>query len=467
MKNNLLIKSILFVFLFLTTISNQIWASDFNPEILAELKKSPVQRFYIENTRGLGHQSHTMLMIRRLRSAGYKGKIEVIYHSQAKEKIETLFPIVLNKEVTFDPSNNMVFINKYSIQRFVTGPHVQSHNYQIVPLDYCLSGGLDHKLADSAFPKIDLYNCKAMIALNPQGWDRPSFIEIFDKQEETHDLNSLIDLVTYPTDYLFEGELVNQDLVRWLAELSLKTKVLPFYSHKNHKTLLLQRLTTALIKSYPRQTHIIPIFNRMYDVELNLICDECNEDTVVWIRPYEKPVAGKINLVYVDHVNPATYKRIFTSKIFPLVFVSGRNSIAEVLFSGQPFIEAQERFYKSFFTRNANILNYKFYLTARMRAIFYSLNLEFQALNVNFDSDKFASLLKSYLDSDSGRTKLHQNFAEVFQSKADKLNAGLRLAFEYLRSKEILGPKTNPQRSLPQTLVNTSEIISECSLFLR
>lgn len=457
----MLIKFILFVIIAnLANISLSL-GSNLSHEILSELKKSPVQRIFVGKTAGLGHQSHSLLIARRLRSLGYKGKIEVIYEPEAKQKVETLFPIKLGKEITFDNENNMVFINKNSIIRHTNGSVVKGYNYEVLHLDFCLSGGLDHKINDEFMPRLYTYNCDAMIALNPQGWDRPSFVEIL-RTNQFVDLKKITDLSIHPTDYFFKRETINQDLVNWLSNTNQFTTVLPFYAHKNHKVLLLQRLINSLIKAYPGHTFVIPIFNRLNEEDLKLICEDCDNNNVNWINPYDQPLTGKINLVAIDHVNPATFKEIFSRRKFPIVFVSGRNSIAEALFSGQPFIEAQEHFDRWFFTRNSNFLNYRFYLTLRMRTLFYKLNFEFQASNFNFDTATFARLLKDYLDFHSGRESVHRNFANAFNVNKDKLLEGLKLSFDFLKSQALI-----PVNNLIPTKPELTKTPAICSLYLR
>lgn len=461
MKFKMLIKLILFVIIAnLANISLSL-GSNLAHEILAELKKSPVQRIFVGKTAGLGHQSHSLLIARRLRSLGYKGKIEIIYDSEAIQKIETLFPIKIEQDITIDDENNMVFINKRSIARRPNGALVKGHNYEIIHLGFCLSGGLDHKVNDEFMPRLYTYNCDAMIALNPQGWDRPSFVEILQTKEFV-DLKKITDLSIHPTDYLFIKETINQDLVNWLRDINQSTTVLPFYAHKNHKILLLQRLINSLIKAYPGRTFVIPIFNRLNEEDLKLICEGCDDKNLNWIKPYDQPLPGKVNLVAIDHVNPATFKEIFSRRKFPIVFVSGRNSIAEALFSGQPFIEAQEHFDRWFFTRNSNFLNYRFYLSLIMRALFYKLNFEFQASNFNFDTDTFARLLKYYLDFHSGRESVHLNFANIFNVNKDKLLEGLKLSFDFLKSQALI-----PVNNLTSTKPELTKTHATCSLYLR
>lgn len=283
---------------------------------LSTIMRLPSLRFYIDDSAGLGHQSHTSLIIRRLRGEGYRGEIEIFYLSP--EKIAPFFPN-FNAAMDFqkDQKNRLIFY-KLPASPFTWDPSTRiiPYNFQLAPL--IITGGEDSAFFNTQYLR-DILRAQSILALNPFEWVSESYIQGQDGRRV--EFNTLNSFYTRSTEYEWNGQSLETSLISMFEKMSSERFVIPFYSHEEFTVSSLVRLVLALKRTQINQSITIIVFNTLTETQRNRI-EKLLETK--W-----NSSQARINLVYVGTVNSATFNHIFYESGFPLVIVSGRNSIAQ------------------------------------------------------------------------------------------------------------------------------------------
>lgn len=130
------------------------------------LLQIPTIRVAMGDSPGIGHQANTVLVMKRIRSLGYRGYFEVIYseeggYSTVKKKVMSLFPTP-DPKITF--VDKKYFTNTYALRDRVA---------------LTVTGGMDlfpdirhEHLSEIIMLKSDIY-----LAMNPQQWLAGYFVE--------------------------------------------------------------------------------------------------------------------------------------------------------------------------------------------------------------------------------------------------------------------------------------------------
>ncbi len=151
-------------------------------QIESFLKQQSTIRILINQAPGMGHQSHTLLCMKRLRQLGFAGHFEVIYEGakskQQLDKLEVLFPgfngIDTDKRVEIPHHNTSLQSRDYFNKRA---------KVEVLPL--ALTGGIDGKLYNGL-------HTTHFIALNPQSWiTKDAYYNEFLKKKELVHLHHL------------------------------------------------------------------------------------------------------------------------------------------------------------------------------------------------------------------------------------------------------------------------------------
>ncbi len=434
MSKSLLIKVFTIFASFLFTL--KALSADFYERLLNE----PVLRFYLNHAPGLGHQSHTALIARRLKESGYTGIIEILYTSESESKIPILFP-------DFDPQKTDYFdsMNQLRFVRLNANPQVWmpdgSINHQLKHLPFVITGGDDsHWFRDRYLREV--MRADSLIVLNPQGWNVDSYIQTDSgKRLEFPELNPLL---TRGSQHYWQGERVDQNLVDQLELLKRSHFVIPFYGHNDMVAERLARIANSLQLTDLSRPVALVIFNHLSPKHINKLGQYMDN---VPLLDLGDELKNKVNFVQVGPSNPATFEKVFTQMSMPLVFVSGRNSIGLMLPTGIPFMEAQYSFEENF---------YELQLQKKPES-WRMLSLASSILNAGFNTTASAELgeyLSRVIQGDPYVHSIYQYFAEHSAENIhrDKLTMGLEKSLDQL---EKWGVRfINPERAANQNLQN-------------
>ena len=266
----------------------------------------PLLRFYFDQSPGFGHQAHTSLMIRRIKQAGFNGRIEVLFLEPMKMTV--FFPnFDPQKSEQYDQENNIRFIQLFESPWVSKGPS-STQAAVLAKVPFVLTGGQDSHRFNNRY-LTEVLAGESMISLNPYAWSSESYVQEADGRRL--DLESIIDLSITPSTFRWQGEVVDQELVTRLEAIQETHHVFPFYGHEAVVEELLHKLVTSLeVTSLPKGI-VVPVFNKMSDKQLQRLEVKLNRQ---WGFDSQSPQS--VQIVNIGPVGQLTFNQIFSNKKF-------------------------------------------------------------------------------------------------------------------------------------------------------
>ncbi len=331
---------------------------------LSDLLNQEVIRIFIFDGNGMGHQSNSFLLGRWLRDQGFSGELQFVYKDEKiwnpgpreitnSEKIQKLYP-------SFDsngPDDQFIAEDNVRVLKLAHDPD----DISVPKVKYMLTGGIDRKANYENFLSqvgMDGFY-DVFIAINPWRWQGiVSYFQMsdtnitFELNKDTSDsyfseaYGRLIEIPDYQYPSVVARENVVEDMLLDMVEKNWV--VTPFYGNLYSSYMAIQYLSNYFdrkfgmpwVRPQEKPTIVVPIFLPIKDRDDFMLdlSDEARER----FRDPGDIIEKDINFVLVDSVAPGEFESIFTSNKFPLVFVSGQNSVNLMAASGQNFLQIQE-----------------------------------------------------------------------------------------------------------------------------
>jgi hypothetical protein len=313
------------------------------PPFPEDIMAQPVLRFFMDMMPGLGHQAHTALIMRRLREAGYKGRMEVVfYHPSVVEKMAALFPTYNPKHpqrVQTDTVNNIRYYQlNYSDMMEKMNPGDGSGNpAQLEMVKYAISGGNDTQMTIWPGFLPNRLRAQYLIAVNPPGWHIDSHV-IF-PSETLVKIEGQRDSSSRESTWLWTPDELDNRLIKKLKGLKDSFTVIPAYPSSAKDQLILSGILAAYARLPEKKTIVVPIAQN-YRPEWQARFNQANKSfrpVYTWTT-LDRIQPGKLNFVEVGSVAQPTFNAIFSGMDFPLAIVSGRNSVNIAALGGQALL---------------------------------------------------------------------------------------------------------------------------------
>ena len=307
----------------------------------ADVMSQPALRFFMDMTPGMGHQTHTATIMRRLREAGYAGRMEVVfYHDSVNEKLGILFPTYRpsKPDVQEDIANNLRFYH-FEYSKVFEDPGDPTPSL-LEPLKYAISGGNDRQMTRWQNFLAERLKVKYLITINPPGWANDSHIQFPDGGMV--DMPEIRNSSTVESSWLWLPSERDATLVQRLESLKTSSVVVPAYPSSKKVNSMLPRIIDALSRAALGRTVVVPLvgdYGKGWPVEFMKV-NAALQSVSVW-TDLDTLVPGKVNLIMIPKLTPPTFSHVFSKMRFPMVVISGRNSINLAVRSGQPFLGSE------------------------------------------------------------------------------------------------------------------------------
>ncbi|MBX9768057.1 MAG: hypothetical protein K2X47_12360 [Bdellovibrionales bacterium] len=408
----------------------------------AEIMEQKVLRFYMDMTPGVGHQSHTATIMRRLREDGFKGRMDVVFfHDSVAEKLGLLFPNYNPKDthvIQKDLANNIHFYH-LSYSEMFDGPDLEDYPKVQEHVTYAISGGNDRGMTSWTDFLTKRLMADYLITLNPPGWGNQSHV-LF-PQGEVVQMPDLQNSSTSESNYTWkknnpDEQEFDSGLVDRLEALRKTAIVIPAYPSSAKIERMLNKILAGLIsKETAGKTVVVPIVGKMSDSGFVAFNEKnkSSKDQYTWTT-LSQIENGKINFVLLDPLAPPTFSHIFTKMKFPIVILSGRNSVNIAVRAGQPFLASESASEKNYSVLNLkNEPHWKEFVAA-----------EEALLNERAD---VAALRQYFSDALNGDSEMRTFFAKLsartlLANPEDHLVLGFREAIKVIRLAKLKGPSS-------------------------